>query len=611
MQPHRPIPALGARRRALFRHVGAAAVAVAMAVSAAGCGHAQLARAQTTPAATHARPPAAGAAFLRLIPADTPYVLAGLEPLPEAYVQRQYLDRAAQYERLFRLLIRARKRHPAAFAKLDWRARFAFALIDELGGKLSRSSLARLGITLTPRYALYGIGLLPVVRIELADPDAFRAAAGRIVRRLGVAVRTRHIRGQAYWEFHHAVSDDVSVAAAIVGHDLVVAAVADGTRDAVLPLAFGITRPRRSLADTGALRQVLAAYHLTPRGAAGYVDLVAIAEQAMGGGHGVAAEVARALALGSSDQACRDEIPDLLEMAPRLVFGTRELSSRAVSAALVLELRPDIARALSETRAAVPGLSVAYTRGAKLAVGAGLSLRRFGAFAVAQARELAKRKFRCSALAKLPARAGRAASMLAALTSPPLSAVTGAVIVMRAGDFSKPLPTGLRGVTILGTDDPQQLLKLVAKAVPALAAVPVKTGGPPVPLATPATAFLGPIHLAATDSAIGFSVGAGADKQLASVLAAPPNTASPLFLMRFDTSFLRAMKRRHPDHNVSRVATVDPELAQALRAVDNDAAIYASGLMTADLDRAGIVVNVTLLYRPADRSSSKSSSKPR
>jgi hypothetical protein len=57
-------------------------------------------------------------AFLRRVPADTPYVFAALAPMPPAYFDREYLSRVTAYQPLAEAFARLRRDKPDRFARL-------------------------------------------------------------------------------------------------------------------------------------------------------------------------------------------------------------------------------------------------------------------------------------------------------------------------------------------------------------------------------------------------------------------------------------------------------------------------------------------------------------
>jgi hypothetical protein len=117
--------------------------------------------------------------LLQHIPADTPYAFIGMGN-KSAGSTRDFLTRIyAPFQKLM----------PQIEAKLgdlddlhlapDNKA-LARAVIGELKGRLSADGLAELGFDIDGRFAIYGIGLLPALRLQLADPAALRAAIERV-----------------------------------------------------------------------------------------------------------------------------------------------------------------------------------------------------------------------------------------------------------------------------------------------------------------------------------------------------------------------------------------------------------------------------------------------
>ena len=76
----------------------------------------------------------------------------------------------------------------------DPEEKIARALAEELSGKISKAGFAELGVSTSPRWALYGVGLLPVVRVSLADAGKFKAMIGRIEAKSGQKAPTKKAR---------------------------------------------------------------------------------------------------------------------------------------------------------------------------------------------------------------------------------------------------------------------------------------------------------------------------------------------------------------------------------------------------------------------------------
>ena len=79
------------------------------------------------------------------------------------------------------------------------RKRRALALLAELTGHFTPDGLEELGFSSSPRFALYGIGLLPAVRVEIDDPRKVGEFLARVGERSGVESTKKQVGGQDYW----------------------------------------------------------------------------------------------------------------------------------------------------------------------------------------------------------------------------------------------------------------------------------------------------------------------------------------------------------------------------------------------------------------------------
>ncbi|NNJ65744.1 MAG: hypothetical protein HKP16_09265, partial [Xanthomonadales bacterium] len=149
-----------------------AALAVALTLVLSACGKSE----EPASAASTADP--AAHALLAHVPADTPYLAANLEPVPEDVLE-MFLERLqpaldqAQSE-----LSAALKESPAGASddadRSEGHARLSLAVLREFDGKLSRSGLESLGLDLRAQQLFYGMGAFPVFRMSLGDPGALR-----------------------------------------------------------------------------------------------------------------------------------------------------------------------------------------------------------------------------------------------------------------------------------------------------------------------------------------------------------------------------------------------------------------------------------------------------
>ena len=107
---------------------------------------------------------------LAFVPADTPYVAANLKPISDdarqAMLAQADLQLPAQLAQINDAADRVASQNPAA-------ARLLHALAASFKGNTVEGFAHDAGVDLKGRFAFYGLGLSPVLRLELSDPKAF------------------------------------------------------------------------------------------------------------------------------------------------------------------------------------------------------------------------------------------------------------------------------------------------------------------------------------------------------------------------------------------------------------------------------------------------------
>ena len=162
--------------------------------------------------------------LLRHVPADTPYVFVNSRHLPDALRARLADYYAAQLASQRASLAQLRKQIEASedTAPMADAARQAFAVMDallaEFEGRDTAEKVRELGIEPVTRSVLYGIGLLPAMRVEIADAQRLNAMLDRVEQRAGVSAARGELDGQAYRRIDLGKIDAVlAVAAAAPG----------------------------------------------------------------------------------------------------------------------------------------------------------------------------------------------------------------------------------------------------------------------------------------------------------------------------------------------------------------------------------------------------------
>ena len=163
--------------------------------------------------------------ILRYIPADTPYVLASVEPLPDELMDKiePRVDEILQsYQTVLREIVAAKQQEMSDEQRESEEAQRMAAVIDELAGLLSLEGLRGAGLGRDAAGAIYGNGLLPVVRFELTDGALFDAAISRIEEQAGHKMPVAAVDGGGY---RYADIEEMRVVVAILEKQAVITLV--------------------------------------------------------------------------------------------------------------------------------------------------------------------------------------------------------------------------------------------------------------------------------------------------------------------------------------------------------------------------------------------------
>jgi len=480
--------------------------------------------------------PGDAGAPLAFVPADTPYVFASLEPLPrdklEAWLTQS--DAALEVWRTQFDLAYARYTQDADFAK----ARPWFEAFDaEFRGKTTLESMQHLGLDLQGLSAIYGIGLVPVARLSVADPAAFRAFMARIEAKAGAKIPAATLDGIDYWQ----LTDDSAPLRGILalqGKHLV-ATLAPRDDDAALRTLLGIERPAQSMQDGGALPALNTQYGYLPY-ASGYVDTARLV--ALFTGAPTALETAFLTALEiekpAVDATCQAEYAALAQGAPRFSFGYTTLEPKLTVGESHLELRKDLAEDLMTLRAPMPGLDAAA--GSAMHFGLSLKLAQLPPLVSKWAGAVQSAPWQCASLQSLNA---AFADTSVQMNNPAVFAAAPVFEGFHAllTKFSMPQPGAepdVAGKLLIGSPNPAALLGMARSFAPEFATLNLEADGEVHPLPPLAGMPLSaPAHVAMTDRLLGIAIGAGEDATLKAAMASDP-ARQPLMAMGYSGAAL-------------------------------------------------------------------------
>lgn len=478
--------------------------------------------------------------ILRYVPADTPYLFAALEPVPQAV--REKLAPHVQalvpsYADMLQAVVAEREDGDDKFAMDDEARQRIKVVIQELAGMITVDGIPEAGIDRESTAVVYGIGLLPVVRLTLSDTERFEAAVSRLESRAGAKMDTATIDGHAY---RYAGNDEARVIVAVIDDQLVITAAPALLPEAALKAALGLTLPRENIAQSGALAALADRYELTAH-ALGFIDVERVAATFIDEQAGVNAEL---LALteydaGRLSDVCKAEIRSIAAIAPRIVTGYTDITPRHFKSTTVVELRSDVAAGMQTLTAAVPGLGTG--QGGLISVGMSVNMLAAREFYAARLDAIETHPYECELLDEVQAAVAQGRVWLEQPLPPAIYAFRGFLAVVddiEGMDLqNQQPPTDIDMRVLVATDNPEALLATGAMFSPDIAALNLTADSKPVKLAVPAmAAMIEAAWVAMSEDAIALSVGAGSEKGLEAMLAAPSRQPPPFMSMSMDAA---------------------------------------------------------------------------
>lgn len=487
--------------------------------------------------------PATSAAYtaadslLNYIPADSPYVMASIEPLPDDVMDKlePKIDRMLlAYQGMLEELVVMLETKAEAGDGDSADAEKAVAVIAEFSELMSMDGMRSAGFDRDSTMAIYGNGLLPVLRVELSDGALFEAALNRIEERAGERMDIATIAGNSV---RYVVADDLKILVAILDKQLVVSMAPAVYTDEQLGSLLGFTGVGANIAEAGVLQQIAGEYGFNDY-FVGYFDIAGIAETFISGPTGLDEDL-----FATFDEreplsgVCQAEAREVAGIAPRVVMGYTGITPEQFDSTIVVEMREDLAAGLATIPAGVPGLG--GDMGGLMSFGLSMNIKTMRDFVEARVEALEADPFECELFADLQDTAAQARMGLQQPTMPMVYDFRGFVGVIEAIEgldlTTQAPPTSVDGQFLLAMDNAPALVSLGAMMNPQIAEIGIEPNGKPVRLNTPEAQMLGgEVFVAMTDDALAMSIGEGSESKLGDVLKAPLSEDGTFFNFSMD-----------------------------------------------------------------------------
>lgn len=485
-------------------------------------------------------PMASGQGLLRYVPADTPYVFALVEPLPDEVADKlePKLDALlTAYRDLLPTIAKTAAADSSDSGDGEGIPDDAAALLGELAGIMSVEGFRGAGIDRESTMVLYGAGLLPVMRMTLSDGKLFDAAIARIEAKAKQDMSVATIDGQSY---RYTGDDDARVVVAVIDDELVLSIVPANLPEDLLKSILGLTLPSSSIADTGELQKIIddngfQAY------SAGLIDVERIVATFLDDQSGVNAELLTLMDYDVSDlsDVCKTEIRDMSGVAPRIIAGYSEISVEKFTSNTIVELRSDIAAGLATLPAPVPGLG--SEQGGLLAFGMSLDLLAARKFYASRLDALEAKPYECELVAELQEGVVMGREVLNQPIPPIAYGLKGFLAVVediKGMDLANNQPPTSADVRLLiSTNNAAGLLEMGAMFSPEIAALDLQPDGVPVRFESPQIAgMVDAAYVAMTEDALAISIGEGTEARLGAMFSADVSEPPPFMSMDMDAT---------------------------------------------------------------------------
>ena len=480
---------------------------------------------------------AAAAGILNYVPADSPYVLASITPMPEDVMDKlePNIDRMlAAYETLLQELFVMANAKIVDSGEGDEEALRATAVLAELSSLLSIEGLRGAGFSRESRLALYGNGLLPVLRIEVTDGALFEAALQRIEESSGEQMDVATIAGSSV---RYITVEDTKLLISVLDKQVVTSVAPASFSDDQLSTLLGLTAPASNIADSGKLQGVAGEYGFSDY-FIGYFDIAALANTYTGDASGLDADLIALM--GDNDlisDACRADIRSMAGVAPRMVMGYTTITTEQFGSKVVVELRSDIAAGLANLTAPVPGLG--SNLGGLMSFGMSLDIKAMREFVETQLDALEADPYTCEDFAAMDEGVAQARTALEQPVMPMIYDFRGFVALIENIEgldmATQAPPTSVEGQFLLAMENAPAMVSLGTMFSPELAGLDLQPDGQAVLLDLPQAQMMGgDVYVAMNDDAVAISVGDGAEDKLGDMLTADAADNGTLFSFSMD-----------------------------------------------------------------------------
>lgn len=524
-------------------------------------------------------------------PADTPYLFANTKGVPE-----DIADAWGQAnDELMSMRIQQFGQFADAFGQSDPEvATVLNALKDELANVHSSKDLAQsTGFSRSALYAFYGIGDVPVMRLELASPDAFKAFWARVEKRAGTTTPVATLGKQSYWTIG-GNGAKLHLLVAVEDKQVVATLAPANASEGLLKKLLGLTKPSSNAVDR--LARIDSDHGYGEYGS-GYVDLPKLFANVFDGKDAVTREFAKDF--GGDDAAnpaCANEFASLASQAPLASAGFTTYTAKAIRGGIDVQLSPGLLGALTALKQPVPGMDEKSDQSMFDMVLA-LPLQKWQTFLKGRAEAAAAKTYQCPALQSLNKFANTAANPQAPMP-PEAVSLLGFRLVLDKWDIGPQIA----GRMLVASSNPAGLAQKIQQTMPQFALKSIPIDGRPVAFDLPPRlqAMLGGGNqgwIAANSGALAAGIGNGEDTRLGNALSAPAGNGDTLLRMHFDGKMYPLLGSWISRFAAAMPATAQTQVQQEVAAFNLMGKMIQSADVDVKVDARGLHIDSVVQHR--------------
>jgi hypothetical protein len=523
-------------------------------------------------------------------PADTPYLFANFKAAPEdiatAWGQANNAVMAARIQQLGKMAEAVGRENPDVAKILD-------AIQTELANVHSSKELAQtVGFSQSSLYAFYGVGDLPVARIELASPDAFKAFWARVEKRAGITTPTATLDKQTYWVLGGADAR-MHVLVAIEDKQLVATLAPANASPGMLKQLLGLAKPSGNASDR--LSGLNDKHGYSDYGS-GFVDLPKLFANLYDGKDAITQEFARDVGGSLANPSCASEFASIANQAPLVSAGFQTYSATEMRGSLDVKLSSSLLGALTALKQPVPGMDEAAS-GSMFDMVMALPLQKWQAFIKGRAEAAAAKTYQCPALQSLNKFAKTAANP--PVQMPPEGAsLLGFRVVLDKWEAGPQIA----GRVVVASSNPAELVQKIQQTMPQFALKTIPTDGQPVAFDLPPRlqAMLGGSNqgwIAANAKALAIGIGDGEEARLGDTLGASAGNGDKLLRMHFDGKMYGIFASWLGRFAAMAPAASQAQVQQQVALFNQMSKMVASGDVDVKLDNDGLHFETEVKHR--------------